>query len=80
MDILLHLLQREHDLIESKERSFRERVDLLHMLDECDLSDRERKETEARVKFLNDYEDRLCADIKQTRLSIKRYILKLLEL
>ena len=80
MDILLHLLQREHDLIESKERDFKKRVDLLHMLDECDLLDQERAEVKAEVKALEDEEERLAADIKQAKLSIKRYILKLLEL
>lgn len=79
MKDLLELLETEHSLVLRRQKNFDERVRLLYKLDECKMSKEEQEETEMKVRYSSELEATLTDEIKQTRTSIKRYILRLLD-
>ena len=81
MTTLKYLMEREQNLVDRKQENFDDRVQILYRLDEdFKMSDDERNKFEEAVRASDSYEKALDTELKQVRASMKRYILKLLEL
>lgn len=81
LNTLLQLIEREQNLVNKRENNFNDRVQMLYKLDEDrSLSDNERNKLKDKVDSSKSYEEELDTEIKQVRISMKRYILKLIEL
>ena len=81
MTTLQYLMEREQNLVDRKTKNFDNRVQLLYRLDEdYNMSAEERNELKNKVASSENYEKALDTEIKQVRMSMKRYILTLLEL
>jgi len=81
MTTLQYLIEREQNLVDRKNKNFDDQIRMLYKLDEClDIPNDERNELEDKVRSSKSYEKALDIEIKQVRMSMKRYILKLLEL
>ena len=81
MTTLQYLMEREQNLVDRKTKNFDNRVQLLYRLDEdFNMSAEERSELKNKVVSSESYEKALDTEIKQVRMSMKRYILRLLEL
>jgi hypothetical protein len=78
MESFKELLETEHSLICRREKNFNDRVNLLYKLEEVKMSKEEREEIEDAIAVSNGLEMDLDAEIRKTRVSMKRYILKLL--
>lgn len=74
-------IEREHNLINSREQNFNSRVSMLYQLDEdYNLSDAQRKKLEKQVEESKELEKELDNDIRITQKYIKSYMLDLLKL
>lgn len=81
MTTLQYLIKREQNLVDRKEQNFNDRVQLLYKLDEClDMSNDDRNELKDKVVSSESYEKALDTELKQVRMSMKRYFIKILEL
>lgn len=81
LNTLLQLIEREQNLVNKREKNFNDRVQMLYKLDEDhSLSDDEQNKLKDKIASSKSYEEELDTEIKQVRISMKRYILKLMEL
>lgn len=81
LNTLLQLIEREQNLANKREKNFNDRVQMLYKLDEDhSLSDDEQNKLKDKIASSKSYEEELDTEIKQVRISMKRYILKLMEL
>lgn len=81
MTTFKRLIEREQYIVDEKEQNFNNRVQLLYKLDEVtNMSADERSRIKDEVASSESYEKALTVELGQVRKSMKRHILKILEL